>query len=137
MSNPRHLLLRLATLMLALAAIFAPQNASAKSHANSETRVRDFSAALSTFTQAKPDLTPDSHYEKLAPLRQLAPGPPLVPKGGASKAASADLELMGAKDPFLKQYLKNGKKDAGFYDVVGHGNAMKIDSQGANAIARH
>lgn len=88
MSNPRHLLLRLATLMLALAAIFAPQNASAKSHQNPETRVRDFSAAPSNITQVKPDLTPDKHYEKLAALRQLVSGPPLVPKGGGRKAAS-------------------------------------------------
>ncbi len=85
MTNPRHLLLRLATLAIALAAIFAPQTASAKSHANSETRVRDFSAALPNLTQAKPELTPDKHYEKLAQLRQLASGPPLVPKGGGAK----------------------------------------------------
>ncbi len=88
MPNPRHLLLRLATLTLALAAIFAPQNASAKSHANSETRVRDFSAALPNLTQTKPDLTPDSHYEKLAQLRQLASGPPLGAKGGAKRGNS-------------------------------------------------
>ncbi len=72
MSNPRHLLLRLATIMLAQAAIFVPQNALAKSQANSETRVRNFSAALSITIQAKPDLSTDKHYEKLGVRRQLA-----------------------------------------------------------------
>jgi hypothetical protein len=54
----------------------------------------------------------------------------------AAPVGVAPLELMGANDPFLMQYMKNGQRVPGMYDVVGHGDAGTIEGMSANALVR-